>query len=534
MPDPAPQITHDTAPAESSGEASCPTAGAVADTAEQGDDAAQPTRLAARDRGLLWHPYAPLDGPAPHAVLAAEGVTLTLETPEGDRIRAIDGMASWWCAVHGYRNPELDRAAVDQITEFSHVMFGGLTHRPAVELAELLVEVTPAELQHVFFADSGSVSVEVALKLAVQYQAALGRPERRRILTVRGGYHGDTTGAMSVCDPEGGMHAEFSGLVAEQLFVAPPPAAHPRRRSGYEDSEGLRSPENLGAAASDTAGFVPSGDTEGPGGSGAQGAGAPSSSGAVDWDADDAAVEAWIADVRNVARAHRDELAGIIVEPVLQGAGGMRTYDPRCLRVLRELADELDLVFIVDEIATGFGRTGKWFASEWADVVPDVMCVGKALTGGYMSLAAVLVSEAVGAVITASEQRALMHGPTFMANPLACAVALQSVRMLRDSWWANVSRIEETLREILPVAAELRVVKDVRVIGAVGVVEFHEAPDPELLTRAALEQGVWFRPFGRLLYTMPPYVCTDEEVRTIAYALLRAAQEVELTGGGWA
>jgi len=488
--------------------------------------------LAARDRGLLWHPYAALDGPAPYTVEAAEGVTLTLVSPEGDRIEAIDGMASWWCAVHGYRNPELDRAIVDQVTAFSHVMFGGLTHRPAVELAELLVEVTPPELQHVFFADSGSVSVEVALKLAVQYQAALGRPERRRILTVRGGYHGDTTGAMSVCDPEGGMHAEFSGLVAEQLFVAPPPAAHPRLRSGYEDPEGLRSPENLGAAASDTAGFVPSGDTEGPGGSGAQGAGAPSSTGAVDWDADDAAVEAWIADVRNVARAHRDELAGIIVEPVLQGAGGMRTYDPRCLRVLRELADELDLVFIVDEIATGFGRTGKWFASEWADVVPDVMCVGKALTGGYVSLAAVLVSAAVGEVITGSEQRALMHGPTFMANPLACAVALQSVRMLRETWSENVARVSAALNEILPVAADLSVVKDVRVIGGVGVVEFHEAPEPVPLTCAALDQGVWFRPFGRLLYTMPPYVCSDEEVRTIAYALLRAAQEVELTSTG--
>ncbi|RKQ34965.1 adenosylmethionine--8-amino-7-oxononanoate transaminase [Kocuria tytonis] len=438
--------------------------------------------LAARDRGLLWHPYAALDGPAPCTVQAAEGVTLTLVTPEGQTVEAIDGMASWWCAVHGYRNPELDRAAVDQITQFSHVMFGGLTHRPAVELAELLVEVTPPELQHVFFADSGSVSVEVALKLAVQCQAARGRPERRRILTVRGGYHGDTTGAMSVCDPEGGMHAEFSGLVAEQLFVAPPPAA-----------------------------ATPDGSV---------------------WASDDAAVQQWLADVRTTAREHREELAGIIVEPVLQGAGGMRTYDPRCLRVLRELADELDLVFIVDEIATGFGRTGKWFASEWAGVVPDVMCVGKALTGGYMSLAAVLVSEAVGAVITASEQRALMHGPTFMANPLACAVALESVRLLRESWQEDVARLETALRELLPVAADLSVVKDVRVIGGVGVVEFHEAPDPALLTRTALEQGVWFRPFGRLLYTMPPYVCTDEEVRTIAYALLRAAQEVELTSTG--
>lgn len=437
--------------------------------------------LAARDRGLLWHPYAALDGPAPYTVEAAEGVTLTLVSPEGERIEAIDGMASWWCAVHGYRNPELDRAVVDQVTEFSHVMFGGLTHRPAVELAELLVEVTPPELQHVFFADSGSVSVEVALKLAVQYQAARGRPERRRILTVRGGYHGDTTGAMSVCDPEGGMHAEFSGLVAEQLFVAPPPAA-----------------------------TTPDGTV---------------------WHADEGSVTQWIEDVRATARKHRGELAGIIVEPVLQGAGGMRTYHPTCLRALRDLADELDLVFIVDEIATGFGRTGKWFASEWADVVPDVMCVGKALTGGYMTLAAVLVSAVVGEVITASEQRALMHGPTFMGNPLACAVALQSVRMLRETWSEDVARLSAALSEILPVAAELSVVKDVRVIGGVGVVEFHEAPDPAALTRTALEQGVWFRPFGTLLYTMPPYVCTDEEVRTIAYALVRAAQQEELQAG---
>ena len=482
MPEPAPQITHGTAPAEGSGEASCPAAGAVAETAEQGDDAVEPTRLAARDRGLLWHPYAPLDGPAPHAVLAAEGVTLTLETPEGDRIRAIDGMASWWCAVHGYRNPKLDRAAVDQITEFSHVMFGGLTHRPAIELAELLVEVTPPELQHVFFADSGSVSVEVALKLAVQYQAARGRPQRRRILTVRGGYHGDTTGAMSVCDPEGGMHAEFSGLVAEQLFVAPPPAAS----SSGEDHE---------------------------------------------WVGSDEDVARWIADVRATARAHRDELAGVIVEPVLQGAGGMRTYDPRCLRALREIADELDLVLIADEIATGFGRTGRWFACEWAGVVPDVMCVGKALTGGYMTLAAVLVSGSVGTVITASPQRALMHGPTFMANPLACAVALQSVRMLRDTWRRDITRLETAFREILPAAAELDAVEDVRVIGGVGVVEFHRAPDNARLTRAALEHGVWVRPFGRLLYAMPPYICSDDDARRIAHAVVHAARDVTREAG---
>ncbi|HBH55876.1 MAG TPA: aspartate aminotransferase family protein [Kocuria sp.] len=490
-----------------------------------GEDMPLGESLAARDRRLLWHPYAALDGPAPYTVEAAEGVTLTLVSPEGERIEAIDGMASWWCAVHGYRNPELDRAVVDQVTAFSHVMFGGLTHRPAVELAELLVELTPPELQHVFFADSGSVSVEVALKLAVQYQAARGRPERRRILTVRGGYHGDTTGAMSVCDPEGGMHAEFSGLVAEQLFVAPPPAA--RLRGCGEATGRPQDPEGSGADVSGNggSGFVGE-DADWPGANPDPAAPDPLDR---EWECNAAAVQQWIEDVRATARQHRGELAGIIVEPVLQGAGGMRTYHPACLRALRELADELDLVFIVDEIATGFGRTGKWFASEWAEVVPDVMCVGKALTGGYMTLAAVLVSRAVGDVITASEQRALMHGPTFMANPLACAVALQSVRMLRETWTEDVARLSAALSEILPVAADLSVVKYVRVIGGVGVVEFHEAPDPAVLTRTALEQGVWFRPFGRLLYTMPPYVCTDEEVRMIACALLRAAQEVELT-----
>lgn len=502
--------------------------------------------LAGRDRGLLWHPYEALDGPAPHTVVGAQGVTLTLVTPEGERVEALDGMASWWCAVHGYRHPALDLAATEQVDKFSHVMFGGLTHRPAVELAELLVAVTPPELQHVFLADSGSVSVEVALKLAVQYQAARGKPRRRRILTVRGGYHGDTTGAMSVCDPEGGMHAEFSGLVAEQLFVAPPPAARLERpadgvwagsREAGAAARGCRA-DGSQAVPSVAEGFpstrkagiatVPAGTngTTSPGEVRGDGDATSSSADEV-WVSSDAGVRRWISDVRATAREHRDELAGIIVEPVLQGAGGVRTYDPRCLRALREIADELDLVFVVDEIATGFGRTGRWFASEWAGVVPDVMCVGKALTGGYMTLAAVLVSETVGAVITASEQRALMHGPTFMGNPLACAVALESVRMLRESWREDVGRVERVLREILPAAAELDGVKDVRVVGAVGVVEFHDAPDAALLARSALEEGVWLRPFGRVLYAMPPYVCTEEEARRIARALVRAARDAE-------
>ncbi len=454
--------------------------------------------LADRDRGLLWHPYEALDGEPPYAVEEADGVTLSLRTPSGDLVHAIDGMSSWWCAVHGYRNARLDRAVVEQVSRFSHVMFGGLTHEPAVDLAELLVALTPDGLDHVFLADSGSVSVEVALKLAVQYQAARNRPERRRILTVRGGYHGDTTGAMSVCDPEGGMHSQFSGLVAEQLFVAPPPTAR----------------------------FIPSGDladsdTDDDAASGSSGKLPPGS-----WSSNDEDVNRWISELQETARLHRDELAGVIVEPILQGAGGMRTYDPRCLKALRELADELDLVFIADEIATGFGRTGAWFACDWADIVPDVMCLGKALTGGYVTLAAVLVSRQVAAVITDSPQRALMHGPTFMANPLACAVASESLAMLEDSWRASVTRQNLKLQEILPAAMELPTVADVRVIGAVGVIEFHSAPDRGVLTRSALEHGVWLRPFGKLLYAMPPYICTERETERIARAMAAAVGAV--------
>lgn len=457
--------------------------------------------LAERDRGLLWHPYEALDGQPPYAVEGADGVTLDLRTPDGELLYAVDGMSSWWCAVHGYRNARLDRAVVEQVSRFSHVMFGGLTHEPAVELAERLVDVTPDGLDHVFLADSGSVSVEVALKLAVQYQAARNRPERRRILTVRGGYHGDTTGAMSVCDPVGGMHSQFGGLVAEQVFVAPPPPARFAPGSGPEATG--TSGDADGAAAGST-GHLPAGA----------------------WSSRDEDVDRWIVELHETARLHRQELAGVIVEPILQGAGGMRTYDPRCLRALRELADDLDLVFIADEIATGFGRTGAWFACEWAGVIPDVMCVGKALTGGYMTLAAVMVSGRVASVITDSPQRALMHGPTFMANPLACAVAIESVAMLEDSWRSSVLRQNVKLQEILSAAMELSTVADVRVIGAVGVIEFHESPDLGILTRTALEHGVWLRPFGKLLYAMPPYVCTEDETELIARAMLAAARAV--------
>ncbi|MEW1954106.1 adenosylmethionine--8-amino-7-oxononanoate transaminase [Terrabacter sp. NPDC080008] len=436
--------------------------------------------LAARDGGLVWHPYAPLDGPLPYAVEGAAGVRLTLTAPDGERLEAVDAMASWWCAVHGYRNPVLDAAAHEQLDRFSHVMFGGLTHEPAVRLAERLTAIAPGPMAHVFFADSGSVSVEVALKLCLQYQAARGRPRRQRFLTVRGGYHGDTFAAMSVCDPVDGMHSAFPGALARQVFAPRPPAAR------------------LVA--------TPIGENR--------------------WECDELALQAWEAEVRSLADAHTDELAAVVVEPVLQGAGGMHVYHPRCLQVLREVADDHGLLLVVDEIATGFGRTGRLFASEWAEVSPDVVCVGKALTGGYLSLAAVLATRRVGEAITRSEFRALLHGPTFMANPLACAVANASVELVESSWKDDVGRVARVLTEHLSPAARLRSVADVRTLGAVGVVQLTSPVDVARVTAAALRRGVWVRPFRDLVYTMPPYACSDDDVRLVAQGIVGAVAEV--------
>ncbi|MFI7483843.1 adenosylmethionine--8-amino-7-oxononanoate transaminase [Kocuria sp. M1R5S2] len=436
--------------------------------------------IAGRDAGLLWHPYEALDGDPPWVVEHAQGVRLGLRSPDGRAVEAIDGMSSWWCAVHGYRNPVLDRAVAGQLERFAHVMFGGLTHEPAVELGERLAARTPEGLDHVFLADSGSVAVEVALKLAVQYQAARARPGRRRMLTVRGGYHGDTTGAMSVCDPVHGMHSRFSGLVAGQVFVPEPPAA-------AVDEHGT-------------------------------------------WSTDERAVARWTERLRATAAAHEAELAGVVVEPVLQGAGGMRVYAPECLRALREVADEHGLLLVADEIATGFGRTGRWFACEHAGVVPDVLCVGKALTGGYLSLAAVVVSRHVGGVISGSDLRALMHGPTFMGNPLACAVACASVDLLAATWREDVDRVGTALRESLAPARHVPGVRDVRTIGAVGVVQLDAAADRAALTRAALEHGVWLRPFRDLVYAMPPYLATDGEARRIGEAVVAAVGSVAPAG----
>lgn len=394
-------------------------------------------------------------------MVSAHGVRLCL----ADGRELIDGMSSWWCAIHGYRHPALDAAVREQLERMAHVMFGGLTHEPAVRLARRLVQLTPEGLEHVFFADSGSVSIEVAIKMALQCQRARGDRRRTRLLTVRGGYHGDTFGAMAVCDPIGGMHSLFTGVLAEHVFADRPP-------------DGFGRPLD----------------------------------------------ERWAARARELAERHAEELAAVIVEPVVQGAGGMRFHSPACVRFLRELCDELGLLLILDEIATGFGRTGALFACEHAGVSPDVMCVGKALTGGYLTLAATLCTPAVAAAISTGEGGALMHGPTYMANPLACSVALASLDLLADERWREeVARIERGLREGLAPAYELPGVKDVRVLGAIGVVQLDRAVDIAAATGAAVERGVWLRPFRDLIYTMPPYVIGNEELAAVSTAVLAAA-----------
>ncbi|HEY2537661.1 MAG TPA: adenosylmethionine--8-amino-7-oxononanoate transaminase [Solirubrobacteraceae bacterium] len=421
--------------------------------------------LLALDRERVWHPYGGLPAAPPESlpVVSAQGVRLRL----ADGRELIDGMASWWCAIHGYRHPVLDEAVREQLGRMAHVMFGGLTHEPAIRLVERLVELPPEGLERVFLADSGSVSVEVAIKLALQYQRALGRSGRTRLLTVRGGYHGDTLGAMSVCDPIGGMHNLFTGVLPEHVFAERPPG-------GFDT--GLD--------------------------------------------------ERWAAHVCDLVAEHAHELAAVIVEPVVQGAGGMWFYAPECLALLRRLCDEHGLLLILDEIATGFGRTGELFACEHAGVeaLPDVMCVGKALTGGYMTLAATLCTPAVAETVSAGEGDGLMHGPTFMANPLACAVALASLEMLADGdWRRRVEAIERGLRVGLEPARELPGVLDVRVLGAIGVVQLNHQVDVAAVTATAVERGVWLRPFRDLIYAMPPYVIGEDDLVSVTGAMVAAA-----------
>ncbi|QXE38028.1 adenosylmethionine--8-amino-7-oxononanoate transaminase [Streptomyces sp. GMY02] len=420
--------------------------------------------LLALDRAHVWHPYGPMPGRAePLVVESASGVRLRLAQPAHGQHELVDGMASWWSAVHGYNHPELNAAARGQLDRMSHVMFGGLTHEPAVRLASLLVDITPEPLRHVFLADSGSVAVEVAVKMCLQYWRSLGRPEKQRLLTWRGGYHGDTWHPMSVCDPEGGMHGLWSGVLPRQIFAEAPPAEY---EEGYAD--GLRA---------------------------------------------------------LIAR-HADELAAVVVEPVVQGAGGMRFHSPRYLRVLREACDTHGVLLVFDEIATGFGRTGTLFAADQAAVSPDVMCLGKALTGGYLTMAATLCTARVADGISRGEVPVLAHGPTFMGNPLAAAVALASVELLLgQDWEQEVKRIGTGLRDGLAEASALPGVRDVRVLGAIGVVQLDHEVDMAAATRAAVREGVWLRPFRDLVYTMPPYVTGDDDVARICRAVTAAARE---------
>jgi adenosylmethionine-8-amino-7-oxononanoate aminotransferase len=418
------------------------------------------------DRQHVWHPYASIPAVLPPLVVAsAQGVRLRVVTPDGSPHELVDAMSSWWAAIHGYGHPRLVEATVAQAREMSHVMFGGLTHRPAVDLARRLVEITPDPLDRVFFADSGSVAVEVALKMALQHWRSTGRPGRNRLLTWRGGYHGDTLFAMSVCDPEGGMHALWADVVPRQVFVPAPPA----------------------------------------------GFGAP-----VD--------DGFVGEVEAAVAGHAHELAAVVVEPVVQGAGGMRFHNPAYLRALRAVCDEHDVLLVFDEIATGFGRTGPLFACEWAGVVPDIMCVGKALTGGMMSLAATLCTAEVAEGIARGEVPVLAHGPTYMANPLACATALASVDLLlAGDHRGNVGRIEAGLRRGLAGVEATPGVADIRVLGAIGVIQLDHQVDVAAATAAAVAERVWIRPFGDLVYAMPPYVCTDGEVAQICRGLAAAA-----------
>ena len=407
--------------------------------------------ILAIDRQHIWHPYAACDANSPlYPVASAQGVELTLS----DGRTLIDGMASWWCAIHGYNHPVLNAAANAQLGEMSHVMFGGLTHEPAARLAQKLVAITPPGLNRVFLADSGSVSVEVAMKMAIQFWQSQGQVNKSHFLSLRSGYHGDTFGAMSVCDPVNGMHHLFSRVLPQQVFSEAP-------RCGF------------GAT----------------------------------WD------EAFIDDFRNRLVENHHSLAAVILEPIVQGAGGMRFYSPHYLRRVRELCDDFNVLLIADEIATGFGRSGKLFACEYAGITPDILCLGKALTGGYLTAAATLCTDKVSDGICAGEAGIFMHGPTFMANPLACALANASIDLLLScDWQTRVNAIEQQLRAGLAPCRDLPTVADVRVLGAIGVVELKEAVDIRVIQPMLVDQGIWLRPFGKLVYTMPPFVMNAEQL----------------------
>jgi adenosylmethionine-8-amino-7-oxononanoate aminotransferase len=416
-----------------------------------------------RDHHHIWHPYSAMHSDVPvYPVISAQGVRIRL----ADGRQLIDGMSSWWCAVHGYNHPVLNRAIHNQLENMSHVMFGGLTHPPAVKLAQKLIDITPEKLTSVFFADSGSVAVEVAMKMAIQYWHARNQPDKNHFATIRGGYHGDTFGAMSVCDPVNGMHGLFANSLTKQFFVASPDSRF-----------------------------------------------------------DTICTKADMDPLTELLDKHHQHIAALILEPIVQGAGGMRIYSADYLSKARKLCDKYKVLLITDEIATGFGRTGKMFACEHAAITPDIMCVGKALTGGYMSMAATLTTLNVAQAIDRGDPGVFMHGPTFMANPLACAVSLASISLLEDSeWQGRVKNIEQILETQLSHCIDFSQVKDVRILGAIGAIELHEPVDMKSISEKFVNAGVWVRPFGKLVYLMPPYIINDSDLTTLCKAVCEIIQ----------